>query len=64
MKGKDKRIEKKRREALSREQVHSAMNSFGTQSNEECWWGIQAGGVSWAKSGVWDSAGSFLLASH
>lgn len=34
------------------EQVHSAMNSFGTHSNEECWWGIQAGGVSWAKSGV------------
>lgn len=46
------------------EQVHFAMNSFGTQSNEECWWGIQAAGVSWAKSGVWDSAGSFLLASH
>lgn len=55
---------KRRKEKPRVEQVHSAMNLFGTQSNEECWWGIQAGGVSWAKSGVWDSAGSFLLASH
>lgn len=40
------------------------MNIWPSEYNEECWWGIRAGGVSWAKSGVWDPAGVFLLASH